>query len=383
MSMRSILPRLGLGITLALAGCGGQSEPEPPVSATPRPVKTVLVVDPEGPALRSFPGRVDAADRAAVSFRVGGKIVEIPVREGDQVVAGELLARLDPTEYETVVRDRRASYEVAKANYERGQKLVQEGNISRMDFDRLEGSLRTSEASLALAEQDLADTRLLAPFAGSVARRLVESFEEVQPKEPVIALRNISALELKADVPENLILRLRRHDPAATDTERNRRVPVYATFAGAPGRSFPVTFKEVATEADAETQTFEVTYAMDAPAGLNVLPGMTATLTADLSGITDEDGVFYLPAGAVVADAGLQPRVWVVDEEAMTVHPRPVAVGRMQGASIAVTDGIEAGDRVVVAGVPYLVEGMQVTLMPQTEQAEPRPGEQQRAPCRH
>jgi RND family efflux transporter MFP subunit len=298
------------------------------------------------------------------------------VREGDQVVAGELLARLDPTEYETVVRERRASYEVAKANYERGQKLVEDGNISRMDFDRLQGNFRTAESNLALAEQDLADTRLLAPFAGNVARRLVESFEEVQPKEPVIALRNISALELKADVPENLILRLRRDDPDATDAERTRRVPVHATFAGAPGRSFPVTFKEIATEADAETQTFELTYAMDAPAGLNVLPGMTATLTADFSGVLDEEGVFYLPAGAVVADAGLEPRVWVVDEDTMTVHPKPVAVGRMRGASIAVTDGLKAGERVVVAGVPYLVEGMRVTLMPETEQAEPRPGEQ-------
>lgn len=354
-----------------LNGCGGP-EPIEEVQAVVRPVKTLVVGGPETGSIRSFPGRVEAARRADVSFRVGGTIVAISVNEGDDVDEGQMLAKLDDTDFRIRLRDRQATYDEARANFERGKALVEKGTISRSDFDRLQATFRNAEAALQLARQELAYTTLEAPFAGSIARRLVDSFEEVQAREPVISLRSVDQLEVKVDVPEGILVQFERAEPASREADR---VPVYASFEAAPGQRFPLTFKEVSTQADPQTQTFEVTFVMPPPDKLNVLPGMTTTVTADFSRVFDFEDTFYLPVEAVVADAELRGQVFVVDESTMTVEARGVKVGAMRGREIAVLEGVEPGDRVVVAGVPFLVDGMKVSLFPTPEQAEPRPGD--------
>jgi multidrug efflux pump subunit AcrA (membrane-fusion protein) len=114
---------------------------------------------------------------------------------------------------------------------------------------------------------------------------------------------------------------------------------------------------------------------MPAPKGFLVLPGMTATVTADLSKVAIDDSILFLPAAAVTADESLQPFVWVVDEKEMRVKKTPVRVGRMSGWSIEIDGGLEPGSRVVTAGVGFLAEGMQVRLIPEREEAEPRSDE--------
>jgi multidrug efflux pump subunit AcrA (membrane-fusion protein) len=118
-----------------------------------------------------------------------------------------------------------------------------------------------------------------------------------------------------------------------------------------------------------------MTFTMPAPEDFIVLPGMTATVTADLGAVAASDSVFFLPATAVSADESLAPFVWVVDEAEMRVHRNPVEVGRLTGWSIEITGGLEPGARVVTAGVGYLGEGMEVRLLPEREEAEPRPDE--------
>ena len=81
----------------------------------------------------------------------------------------------------------------------------------------------------------------------------------------------------------------------------------------------------------------------------------------------------YVPVEAVVGTNELGAKVWVVDETTMTVKARPVRVGQLVGQRIAVTEGLEPGDRVVIAGAPYLVEGMEVSLVREVEQAAERP----------
>jgi len=140
-----------------------------------------------------------------------------------------------------------------------------------------------------------------------------------------------------------------------------------------PGKTFPLTFKEIATRADPSTQTFEATYVMEPVEGATILPGMTANVTVDFSRAVDEGMMFTVPVTSVVGDYKLDPRVWIVDEESMTVSPKPVKIGRLLSASAEVMEGLEPGERIVTAGTPFLVEGMQVLLMPEIEQAEPRP----------
>jgi RND family efflux transporter MFP subunit len=347
-------------------------EPPPRVEAVSRPVKTMVIADADAGGTRAFPARIAAAQRADLAFRVPGSVRELPIKEGDRVKEGDLVARLDPKDFQIVVEDRRATFDKAKKNFERGRELIGSGAISQVDFDRLEADFKNAQAALDAAMQDLAYTELRAPFDGMVARRLVERFEEVQAKQPIAVLQNVERLEVKFDVPESIIRGLRA-DSRAAETTAPDRVRVFAKFADQPQREYPLVFKEISTKADPKTQTFEATYLMKQLEQGVVLPGMTATVTVDLSGFVDEGVAFTVPVSAVVGDYKLDPRVWTVDEASMTVSPRPVKVGRLVGDGVEVLDGLEPGARVVTAGTPFLVEGMQVTLMPELEQAEPRP----------
>jgi RND family efflux transporter MFP subunit len=354
-------------VLVTVLGLGACAEEAPPPSAPAvRPVKTLLIEGPESGGQRSFPGRVAAARRADLAFRVAGKLNTIPVVEGQRVAEGDTVATLDPTDFQITLNDRKATYDRAKADYDRGRQLVEQGTISRRDFDALTADFKSAEAAFAQAQQNLAYTRLTAPFDGVIARRLMDNFEEVQAKEAIVTLNDISTLEVKVDVPEGLMQRLRRAEPEA------QRGEVYALFDTAPGQHFPLTFKEVSTRADPKTQTFEVTLTMAPPQGINVLSGMTTTVVADLSRTRpdDETVTYPVPAGAVVGDRELDPSVWLYDPQAGTVTARKVKVRELSGDRIEVVEGLAPGDRVIVAGASFLAEGMRVRPLPDSEQPE-------------
>ena len=341
-----------------------------------RPVKTIVVKAPDAGGIRNFPGRIDANRKAELAFRVSGKVQELMVKEGDLVAEGDLIAKLDPTDFQITVNDKKASFTRASNDYNRGKKLVKEGHISKMDFDKLEANFLSAKAELNLAKQQLAYTELKAPFNGTVARRHIQNFEEIQAKQEIITLNDNDILEVKFDLPENLILRMRIKDTSDktdyTEIRKQRRlnIPVFALFQSQRDKEYPLTFKEVSTKADASTQTFHVTFTMPKPVNMIVLPGMTVMVKIDLSKVIDSENIFYLPVSAVVADVALQGTVWIVDEQTMQVGPVSVTVGTMQGSRIQVKEGIEAGQRIVIAGVPFLYDGLKVTLMTDSEQAK-------------
>ncbi len=360
-----ILPLLSLlFLGGLLAGC--EKPPESQAKPRVRPVKTLVVEGAVAGAVRRFPARIDSLNKADLSFRVQGKVKEIRVVEGQEVREGELLARLDDTDYRIVLNDRRASYDRARKDFERAKKLIKQGFISRTDYDKLEAAFKSAQAALKAARQDLAYTELKAPFSGTVAKRYVERFEEVQPKQPVLALSDTSSLKVIFDVPENIVQSIKR-------SGRGEHVDVWAVFDTLPDKHFKLKFLEASTRADPQTQTFKVTFVMPRPAELNILPGMTASVTVDLSKVLSGGRERLLPLTAVTADAALEPIVWMVDEKSMTVHPRKVKLGEMRGAKVEVLDGVEDGMRVVTAGTAYMADGMKVRLLPQVEQAEPRP----------
>ena len=364
--------------SLALVACGqrGDGASEEPAA---RLVRTVVVGDSASSELRRFPGRVEATQQAELSFRVAGQLREVLVREGDRVEAGSVIARLDPTDFETALADRQATFDNAERNYRRASELVESGSISRLDYDRMEAQFRSAEAALEQARNNLAYTELRAPFTGRIAQRLVENFEEVQARQPVFYLQGDQQLDVIIDLPETIIRQVRRGDAVALDedvaTSEAARVQAWATFNDHPELRLPLTLREVATRADASTQTYRVTFSMPPPSAFTVLPGMTAEVAVDFSPLLSGDKVFWLPAPAVQADATLAAQVWVYDGKSGTVSARPVETGRLAGDRIQVLSGLNGGEEVVAVGAPYLSEGMSVRPLPQLEQAEPRPGD--------
>jgi RND family efflux transporter MFP subunit len=248
---------------------------------------------------------------------------------------------------------------------------VEKDAISRVDHDKIRAEFFTAKANLEAAEQDLNYTSLKATFPGYVAKRHVENFEEIRRKQKIFTLQDISELEIKIDVPESVMIQLRRAIEPGKVTQPKRKM--YAIFEQIRDVQFPLNLKEVSTTADVNTRTFQATLKMDHPEDYNVLPGMTATVFAEV--FTSESGSSMsvdLPISAVVSDTDKNAVVWIVDESTMTVSSKPVKTGMMTSNSITVT-GLDAGERVVTAGAAFMREGMKVTLLQTGEQPDEQP----------
>lgn len=348
-----------LASSFFISGC---EEPPQTIVASSRPVKTIIIGGDATSNTREFPAVVDAIKKADISFRVDGQINKILVKEGDDVKKGQLLAELDPTDFKIQKKDRQASYDTAKANYDRAVDLVKKGAISKVDHDNIRAQYHTAKANLQTTKQDLLYTKLKANFDGVIAKRHVENFEEVIFSQTIFSLEDVSALKIKIDVPENLMILINR----SQDGKRNLR----AVFDNISNQEFPLSFLETATKADPNTKTFKVTLRMDSPAKYNVLPGMTATVHAEMfSHESSSEIVFALPVSAIVSNNKKQATVWVVDEKTMTVNPAQVTPGLMIGDTMQVT-GLNPGARIVIAGAPFLRNDMKVTLLETGEQAQ-------------
>lgn len=354
---------LAAAIGVALTGCS--PEPEQTVEApVVRPVKTVVIGLENQSMIREFPARVLASDRADMAFRVSGKVSSIPVKEGDNVKKGTVLATLDDTSFKLAVRDTRATLQRTQADFKRAQELIKDNFISQKDFEQLRANLTRAKAAYDKANTELGYTKLLAPFDGFVAQRDIQNFENVEAKQVVFTFQNLNTLELKFNVPEKLVRQIRDEQ-----AEEPVEIPVFAYFDTAREKPYPVTVTEVSSKADSDTQTFEVTVSMEAPTDQNILPGMTGYVTADFSKLQETSGSIQVPATAVVSDNAHNATVWVVTGD-NTVEPKSVEVSNMSGDRITILSGLEMGERIVTVGVPFLIEGMEVSLMPEIDQAQ-------------
>ena len=186
-----------------------------------------------------------------------------------------------------------------------------------------------------------------------MAKRHVQNFEEVQAKQPIVFLQDLSKIEVLVDAPETVVINLKQGEA----------IEAMATFAAAPDKKFPLELKEFSTEADPQTQTYQVVLVMDRPEGINILPGMTATVTGRQVSDADSTARIVIPAIAVMEDPQEKAFVWVLKKDEMTVHKTAVTVGEMTGSdSILVTDGLKGGEQIVTSGITKLQDGMKVSI---------------------
>lgn len=343
-------------LTVAAALLGGCAEQEPPaVEEVVRPVKMVTVGGPQAAVTRDFPGTIKGAQNAEMGFEVAGRIIEFMVQEGQQVEVGQPLARLDDRDYQAELEKVQANLSKAEADLQRSENIFKQ-DPGAISADKIEGDRRAvgvSRASLAQAQKAVEDTVLRAPFDGLVSRKLVDDFENVQAKQSVLLLQDISFLKIEVSVPERDFSAGAR---GVSVDELTARAEPRVEVSSLPGRYFPARVTEMATAADPVTRTFQVTLAFDVPDDAAVLPGMTARVV--ISPLRDA-GV-WLPTHAVVTDAGGEPYVWKVDPASMTVTRQTVELGEMREDSIRITGGLEDGELVAISGVQQLQEGQQV-----------------------
>ena len=363
-------------VVLLAASCGKEEE-KAAVSEVVRPVKVMTVVSSGRGGGLQFPGKVRADQRVELAFKVvGGRLFELPIagKEGGYVKKGELLARIDPKDFQTDLRkaegrlkQAEAALDLAKSDYARVQRIRKEdpGATSQAMVDKrretvnqAQGRIKSLKASVDTAKNLLSYTYLRAPFAGLIASRYVDNFQDVKPKQPIARLEDISNVELLIDVPENVMAVSRAGGPGS--------VTAVAEFPTAPGKQYPLKLKEFATKADPATQTYQVAFQMPQSEDINVLPGMTATVTISFSSQETEAKSIFIPAIAVMTDPNGNNYVWLVDSAEMTVHKKEVKTGRLAGSeNIDVQEGLEGGETLVVAGGTKLQEGMKVSIWEQ------------------
>jgi RND family efflux transporter MFP subunit len=357
--LSSATVKKGMMVTLAAVaavaiicnGCGKKEEPAPREVIRPVKVATVAGGTDAGPI--SLPGKTRASRRVELAFKVSGPLVNLPVEEGQEVKQGQLIARILPRDFQINLDQAKARAIEAERQYDRYKELYVRKQVSKAEFDSYKASRDVAAAQLEDAENALKDTYLKAPFAGVVAKRYVENHEEIQAKQPIVFLQDISAIEILVDIPETLMVQIRE----------GREPEAVAKFAVAPDRTFPLTLKEFSTEADPQTQTYQVVMIMPRPEGINILPGMTATVEGSREPSADSTGRIVIPAIAVTQDSEKNPFVWVLEEGDMTVKKTGVRMGEMTGSDgIVILDGLTGGEKIVTSGVTKLREGMKVSI---------------------
>jgi RND family efflux transporter MFP subunit len=347
----------GFVLCLILGGCGERKVEE--AAPVIRPVKTIVVGGQVSTDM-IFPAIVEAGEKAVLSFRVAGRLIELPIEEGQEIKKGQLIGRLDPRDFEIAIKEAEAQYTQAQADFQRYENLYEQDVASKQELDTRRSRRDVTRAQLAQARENLGYTRLQAPFSGQIGRRYVENHMDVQVQQEIADLNDITNVEVVFNVAEHLIKALRQ------DTD----VEAFARFDTAPDQKFPLTFKEASNRADPATRTFEITYLMPQPKEFRLLPGMTATVQVVLSEKRLADAQqaqrFIIPAIAVMGDASGKSEVWVVDTDKMIVQKRAVKVGEMTGADgIYVLEGLKGGETLVIAGMTQLQDGMQVRLWEQ------------------
>jgi len=342
---------LAAPLILTAAACGGEEETldRGPVA---RPIGTATV-GAEAVARLSFPGTIQATDRAELSFRVQGDLVQLPINEGDFIEVGQLVGQLDTRDFEIAVQEATAVFHQAQAERDRYQRLYESEAVPLADLELRVAQRDVAAARLEQARTNLDYTTLTAPFGGWVGTRHKENFERVASHEAVISLHDLRLLEVVIDVPELTIARF----------QEGSRVDLVATFTAAPGQEFALTLKEVAAEADPATRTYRVVFTLARPRGINARPGMTVTAIArPVAGRSTSK--LTIPAQAVFANDSGTSHVWVVDQATSTVSRREVTIGQVTGeAEIEILEGLSIGEMIAVTAVAVLQDGMQVRPM--------------------
>jgi RND family efflux transporter MFP subunit len=354
---------LMLIIVVLLSGC----QEEAPVVELIRPVKALKVADADTFEGIKYNGIAQATQQVDLSFRVDGPMISRPVNVGDEVKKDQLVARIDPRDYEVRLRTVQgqltnaiAVRKRAQADLDRLLRIQKQdpGAVSqtlidkaRQNLESAQADIRSLEAAVDRRKDDLAYTNLNAPFDGVITKTYTEEFEDVRRKQPVVRLLDPSKIEMWINVPENLI----SLEPYVDK--------VWVRF-DALGIEVPAEVKEVGREASQTTRTFPVNLIMDQPRDAKILPGMAGVVRYTLNmpeGVKEPE--FLIPVTAVFTDPEKQKSyVWLIDEAALTVSRHEIVPGKLTGRGLKVK-GLQPGQWIAVAGVDLLREGQKVKIL--------------------
>ena len=297
-----------------------------------------------------LPGRARSAAEVDLAFDVSGTLVERPVSIGSLVEEGDLIARLDPRDFQANVRAAEAAARNSRSNFKRASELLKSKFISEAEYDRLEAEVDITQAQLDLARKALSDSVIYAPFSGVIANLAVENFQSVRAKTVVARLLGVEMIEMVINVSESQMASL----PFIETLE--------VEFDAFPGMRLPAEITEIGREASLTTRTFPITLSMTQPEDRKVLAGMAGVAYATGRSEPDESKGYVIPVSALFGEEqGNVSKVWIVGAD-NRVSSRVVKVGTVSAGGVSVIDGLRTGEVIATAGVHILAEGQEVII---------------------
>ncbi len=350
-------------VSFLVAGLAAACEAEPsPIPEQVRPIRSFTIAEVASGQVRRFSGSIEAIDSSALSFEVGGSVQRVQVNQGDRVREGQPLAVLDPEPYrlsvqaaEAELQRARAFLAQARAEFDRNTRLLEQRAVARVQFEVAQRDLQSAEsqvdyavARLNLAQRDLRNTTLAAPFDGTIRARLVDPFVQVQAGQTVFRIDAEGGLQASIGVPETSIGQIVHGMPAVvtlpqSGTPLQARISEIGSAAGT-GNVFPV----------------KATLIAPPP---TVRPGMTAEVTLVLTGSAVESS-YFVPLSAIApGDRPGEGFVFVYDPATSTVRRTLVRSAGPLASNMVAVRGVNVGDVLATAGVNFLVDGQPVRLM--------------------
>jgi membrane fusion protein (multidrug efflux system) len=289
-------------------------------------------------------GDVEASRSGNLGFQVPGRVVKVWPEEGEFVQAGQPLAQLDTIEYHLQLVMASAAARQAEDQYKRLQQMNDQQGIPPADFVKIETGLQQARAQMALVRNHLANTLLVAPLGGAVARRGIEVGEMAAPGMPVFTIIATDPVQVRVGVPEAEVGRIKVGQNAEI------RVPAM------PNQKFYGKVKLIGVAADPMSRTYTVKITV--PNARRMLrPGMIAEARIQQD---SQVNAITIPASAIVRDADGATQVFAYNPADKRVYARRITVGTVYGKEVEVITGLTTKEMIVVGGQHRIREGSRV-----------------------
>ena len=333
------------GLILLMCACGNSQTKQDRGKAT---VQADTVKSYQGELSIIYPGKIKAASEVKLSFRVAGPIRAVLPEVGAFVKKGELIAEIDPRDYEIQLSATEAEYNQVKEEAGRVIELYKRGSVPATDYDKAVSGLKQITAKYNAHKNALADTRLTAPFDGYIQKKYYDSHETVAAGYPVVSMINSNYFDVDIDIP-------------SSDFVRQGLFKSFScTIDVFPGQVFPLELIEITRKANLN-QLYRMRLRLKPVPGVDIAAGMSVNVTIEYN--PNEEVLTVIPLSAMFEENGASA-VWVYNPKTQSVTKRVIQLSRLlKTGELIVSEGLAAGEIVVSAGVHSLKEGMSVELL--------------------
>lgn len=345
--MRKIHLSAAIGLIL-LASCGKKTTQN---NDRVRPVK-LATVESQSQVRKEFSGVVEAVDFVKLAFRVSGQIIQIPVIEGQKVKKGDLIAAIDTRDLALQYAADKSAFETASAQLERNKRLLARQAVSVQDYEISMSGYQKAKSAYQLSSNNMRDARLLAPFDGSIEKKLAENYQRVSSGVPIVQLVNTQKLRIRFTIPDSYLYLLKA---------KNIRFSVeFDTFKGTHFEAKLEEFLDISTDGTG----IPVTLTVDDPKFNKdvyaIKPGFTCSVLMDADMGEYLGDATVVPLSALFDDTRTNEKcVWIYKDGKVT--RRAVNVLSPTGTNLVlISEGLKPGEEVVMAGVYQITEGENV-----------------------